>query len=373
MFASVKLHVRHTARSAGTSSFLRLLFPLTLVAGLGPLATGCRPAESPELSGWQIQFADTTAVIVAMSAIDPLTAWASGDGGFVLRTVNAGKTWEQYTVLDTLVRDYRDVHAFSRTEAVAVSIPRPERGIPGSAIFATADSGSTWRETLSHPAFLSCMDFWDNGYGFVAGDSYLRGDGEREIPILRTEDRGISWSAVPHDAKPVALYTAESGLSEGGYAASGTCAVARGEGLGWYGTTHSRVLRTADYGMTWTPFDTPIPDGIFSLVFVDDTTGFAFGRGDSTSRVNVAQTQDGGLTWSALAEDVLGGHIFGAAALSREHLVVVHPSASALSTDGGLTWRNIPSKDLWTVTFASPDAGWAGGRGGLDRARFVRR
>ena len=68
------------------------------------------------------------------------------------------------------------------------------------------------------------------------------------LRVLVTSDGGRTWRRVAANRLPAAL------PGEGGFAASGTCAVVRPNGRAWIATGNgprSRVLTTSDYGESW--------------------------------------------------------------------------------------------------------------------------
>ena len=95
------------------------------------------------------------------------------------------------------------------------------------------------------------MAFWDEKQGIALSDGV---DGI--FPILFTRN-GRTWGLLSEAASP------PSRPGEGSFAASGTCLVARGDKLAWFGTGaavtgNARVFRTTDEGRSWQCADTPI-------------------------------------------------------------------------------------------------------------------
>lgn len=353
----------------------RVLLGMALVSGCGVEASPEPAADTPaavlQAPGWEVQYRDSASLFIGLSVVDENVVWASGSGGRVARTTNGGATWNVIRVPGADSAQFRDVHAFSAQEAFVMSIPTPD-----SRIYRTTDGGATWTAVWSAgdpDIFMDCFSFWDRQRGFAMGDS--RGG---EFMLLKTEDGGRRWDRVDPDLVP------DARPNEGAFAASGTCAVTRAGGLGWFSTGASgvdaRVIRTTDYGETWSESVTPIPStdatsGIFSLVFRADDEGLAFGGNlsepDST-HADVAATEDGGVTWTMIGSTGLRGAVYGAAHVpgtATTTYVAVSPDGSAISRDGGRTWTRIDDGNAWTVGFHSPDAGWAAGQGHISRLR----
>ncbi len=355
---------------------MRALAPFSLVLFIA--LAGCQsdaPSEDESEDmvralvdpSWVVQLDAPDSLFVALSVVDEQTVWVAGQPGLVGRTADGGSTWTFFDGPwpDTLA--FRDVEAFSADEAFALSIGPG----PASRIYHTADGGATWTlqfENDDPNAFYDCFSFWDRQRGFVFSDSH-----EGAFTLRRTVDGGATWTLVDSANIP------EARPGEGSFASSGTCTAAQPGGLGWFGTAASgvdtRVIRTTDYGATWTEADTPIestaPDeGLASLAFFDPQHGVAFGGVGTRPMANVAVTRDGGATWEALGEGVLGGRVYGSSIVPgtpTPSLVAVSPTGSAYSIDGGETWAMIDSVEAWSVAFLRADVGWAGGRGHISR------
>jgi len=322
------------------------------------------------LQAWQVQHAEPGALYIGLHVVDSNVVWAAGTGGRVARTTNSGATWTVTVVPGADSLQFRDVHAFSATEAFVLSIGNGT----DSRIYQTRDGGATWRLSFQNEdtnAFYDCFSFWDRQRAFAFSDSH-----EGAFTLIRTDDGGASWRRINPSAVPPAR------PGEGGFAASGTCVVTRPGGLGWFATGASavdtRVIRTTDYGATWDEAVTPVTsrtsgEGITSLAFWDDHRGVAFGAtlaGADSTYANVILTTDGGATWTRAAGQALGGVVYGGSVVPdtpTPTLVAVGPSGTAWSADGGTTWRTFSTANTWSVMFLSPTVGWAVGRGHISR------
>lgn len=347
---------------------------LPLCALLVLFAAGCAPQDASEQQAplvsdtwepdWVPQTAGTTARFQAISAVDEQVVWASGTQGTYARSVNGGAAWEVAVVPGADTLQFRDLHAVSAETAYLLSSGTGA----ASRIYKTNDGGQDWAHIFTNPdadGFLDCFDFWDAERGLLYGDSV---DGK--VVLFTTMDGGVTWSRVPADALPDAL------PNEGGFAASGTCVIAKGEGHAWVGTgasgVASRVLITEDYGQTWDVVNTPLTSdtgtsGIFSLAFHDTENGVALGGDYSRTTepsAQVAVTSDGGRTWQLVGQPVMNGTVYGGTVVPgapTQTLVAVSPNGSEYSTDNGLSWTRIDTVDYWATTFVSPTVGWAVG------------
>jgi photosystem II stability/assembly factor-like uncharacterized protein len=307
--------------------------------------------------------------------------WAAGSGGTVLRTTDAGRTWQQVGPPGTTGLEFRDIEAFDAAHAVALTIGPGDQ----SRTFVTDNGGRTWAETFRNPdaaAFYDCLAFFDRRHGIAVSDPV---DGK--FRILSTADGGRHWNLVDPAGMPPALD------GEFAFAASGTCLVTAGRAhpgteawLATGGGATARVLRTRDRGVTWTATDTPVPSGpsagIYSLALRAHhgrpAQGIAVG-GDyavPTQAPNGAATsRDGGVTWTT-ATTPPGEYRSGVAWLAGAATgqwpagaapgvaVAVGPTGSDLSRDGGRTWQRFDTGSYDAVACTPDGACWATGEKG---------
>jgi len=332
------------------------------------LLVGCTPPTNrPELTT-TAQESGTSARLIGLHPVNEHIVWASGTDGTFVRTMDGGATWTAGTVPGADSLQFRDVHAVSADTAYLLSIGRG----PQSRIYKTTDGGESWSRKFTSPepeAFFDCMDFWDAEHGIAFSDAIDGG-----FYLITTSDGGETWTRVP----PEHLPPVQEG--EASFAASGTCLVTVGDSTAYVGTgavDTARVLRTTDRGRTWSAHPTPIAAGkpvagIASLTFRNTQYGAALGGvmavdnlPDSTV-ANVALTSDGGDTWSRAPSAPLPG-IFGGTyvpGLDPSPLVVAGPAGLAYSQDDGESWTTAADQSHWTVAFVGPQVGWAVGPDG---------
>jgi photosystem II stability/assembly factor-like uncharacterized protein len=315
-----------------------------------------------------VQQTGTSALLqaVSVSARDPRTVWISGHRGTYVTTTDAGTTWRAAVVPGRDSMQYRDVHAIDAQRAWLMSAGNG----PLSTILQTTDGGATWEQVFLNSdsaSFYDCMAFWDEGHGFAISDA-----SKGRMPILSTSDGRVwSLSSIP----------AQEG--EGAFAASGTCAVAQASGDAWIGTgvaAFPRVLHSADRGRTWTEARVPLAHGsdagVAGLAFRDRKHGVAVGGslGGSAQGPRVAQTKDGGRTWSVMADPPITGALYGAAyarVAGRDVVVAVGPGGAVFSRDDGASWMLLDPAPYWSVGFGQGGVGWlAGPRGRVVRVEW---
>ena len=333
---------------------------------------------SPVYAQWKILDIKTTINMRAVHAVSSNVCWIGGSRGTVLRSINSGKSWTTLKVPEGDSLDFRDIHAFDKNTAIAMSAGEAEKG--KAKIFRTENGGETWvlvYQTTQNGAFLDGIDFWDKDKGICLGDPI---DGR--LFIVTTEDNGKSWQELPFEKRPVA----QSG--EACFAASGTSVLTVGKGnvfIGTGGAKKARVFRSEDYGRSCNVSETQInagkTSGIFGLRFTSKNNGIAVG-GDyvktTDSTLNVLTTNDAGVTWklqsmtkpAGLKECVAIYHKTNATwngdtqiRADNYALVAVGPSGSSSSVDHGKTWRSIGKEPFHSVSFAGNVGFAVGGKG----------
>ena len=328
------------------------------------LATACaawtaRRDEPPVLTPQQ---SGTTALLIAVSAVNDDVVWIAGAGRTYLRTVNGGATWTvaQVPAPDAPHLQFRDVHGVDARTAYLLSIGSGR----DSRIFKTTDAGATWQTQFVNrdsSAFYDCFDFWSADSGVVVSDAV---GGEMIVRV--TTNGGASWGQVPPAALPRAIQ------GEGSFAASGTCIVTRPGGHAWIASNKGRVIHTPDYGRSWTAVRAPVSVsdsvGVVSVAFRDARHGVAFGGfGAEPDDTLIAATSDGGATWSVRPRPVMRGGVSGGAYVSarRRALLVAGFTGAAYSPDEGASWVPLDTANYWGIGMApSGRAGWITGRGG---------
>src|SRR5688572_4412255 len=182
---------RNPARSTVSTAASVAALVMTLLASAG-FTAGHAPS-------WELSPTGTTERPRGLSAVSGRTAWASGSGGVVLRTVDGGRTWSSVGPPDTADLQFRDIEAFDARRAVALSIGEGE----ASRVCRTVDAGRTWTETFRNTdpaAFYDCLAFLDQRRGLALSDPV-----GGKFRILSTVDGGRSWRVLPDAGMPAAL------------------------------------------------------------------------------------------------------------------------------------------------------------------------
>jgi len=217
---------------------------------------------------WMLPYSGTYYDLLAVGFFDDRVVVAAGDGGVLLRSVDAGETWERVAVADS---GYRSMSLLPSGVGYIAT---------GSGnILRSTDRGETWERVAKIPTLLyvgHAIRFVSAAVGVVVADSGR---------IYRTSDSGTTWSVVRADTSAFLGAVAFADTLNG--------VVCRRD--------DRTVLRTSDGGMTWWSVSSPDP-GIFplSVAMPDTSTILLVGEIDpSVSQgYTVARSVDGGRTWS---------------------------------------------------------------------------
>lgn len=96
-------------------------------------------SSAPQKSGVEAQ-------LRGLAVLDRTHAWASGEGGTVLRTRD-GERWEKLAVLGGKELDFRDLESLSAETVILMSARAGE----ASRIYRSTDSGTTWKLVHTNP------------------------------------------------------------------------------------------------------------------------------------------------------------------------------------------------------------------------------
>jgi len=210
--------------------------------------------------------------------------------------------------------------------------------------------------------FYDCMKFFDKLNGIAIGDPT-----DNCLSVLITRDGGESWGKINCKGLP------EIEDGEAAFSASNTNIAIVGENA-WVvtGGLKSRVFHTADMGLTWNVYTTPIiqgktTTGIYSVDFYNETQGIICG-GDYTNKfgnsANKAITNDGGKTWEVIAEDQAPNYVSCVQYVPNtkgKKVFAVSTNGIFYSNNSGRNWKKVSDKGFYTIRFASSNIAWLSG------------
>ncbi len=308
-------------------------------------------------STWVTQPIGTDTHLHMVRAINSSVAWAAGENGTWARTADGGVTWYANPVYTCTSCPISAMVAHDAESAVLASGGQPAR------IYVTGDGGRSWSlqfESGEHEMRIAAMAFFDVHRGFAISDPVAG-----RYVLLTTEDGGATWSEAGRDVLPHAAEGERISVVSG----SGAVAVSPSRALvATTGGGTGRLFLTEDGGKSWTAVATRLT-GLNGLAFASEKVGIAVGSG--RGRASAVKTTDGGRTWSEPFVIGLPGTKEGIAYVpgtNGRSLVVVGAAGSALSTDGGTSWKIMDRTGAHAVSFAGViDSGWKVGDAGLIR------
>lgn len=278
---------------------------------------------------------DKPTSIRGLSVVNNQVAWVSGSKGHVGISTNGGQTWVWRQVPGFEQSDFRDIEAFSATEAIIMSSGTP------AVILKTTDAGKSWKICYRNDDkayFLDGMDFYNSGRGLVMGDP-ING----KFLLLETKDAGTTWKEV--STAPAAI------KEEAAFAASGTSIIinkANQQVMMVTGGPVSRLLTSRDL-KSWNAQALPIAQGLntkgsFSVAEGGGRTvivGGDYVKNKKTDSVACSLSGKQGASGFQLAKQMPGGFQSGVAYLGKATFLATGTSGTNMSKDGGQTWTLI--------------------------------
>ena len=289
---------------------------------VGAAGTVLRTADAG--SSWQPQSVLTRTDLTDVSFCDEDHGMAVGDAGTVLRTDDGGETWQ--VSVTAAGEDHVAVvvaspsRAWILTTRVDPGVPDPGPKVTTSAVLRTDDGGDTWSELKTWPGVrLRDLSFATADNGWAVGAA----------AVYRTSDGGVSWQPVD-TGTPGADFEAVQART-----ADDIWMVADDE-----------IVHSGDGGSTWSrkSFWWYSSEPYASVAFTDALHGAIAGAfaPDETARESgvILTTDDGGVTWVGHYEmDYLEGTFTSVAFADADTLCCVGDSGTVVrSTDGGATW-----------------------------------
>jgi photosystem II stability/assembly factor-like uncharacterized protein len=271
--------------------------------------------------------------IRGLSIVDDKVAWVSGNNGTIGITTDGGKNWQWQQVKGFEKSDFRDIEAFSKSEAVIMSSGTP------ALILKTNNGGTNWRvnyQKADTSYFLDAMTFTDNLHGWVLGDPIAD-----KFLLLTTDDGGETWQPVKY--APIAL------KGEGAFAASGTCLSVSKLITIVTGGTSSRILTSTNNHLKWNSTVLPLTNGspsrgAFSVAYSNNQTIIVGGDyANNQKKDSVAYLLPKPNALYQKPKPLVGPAGFQSCIvyIKRGTFLSTGTSGSNITTDDGKTWRQI--------------------------------
>lgn len=314
---------------------------------------------------------------------DPIRVWAVGNGGLVLRSADAGRTWEgQFVRSGPPPLDGMDVNQDSPAQEYAPSnppvqqAPTPPDALRKGAGLRIPTEGRAWTGPSS-PRSIA-MSRGSSPDGRTANARLEARSGDRAW-VVASQPEAVPERSAPIDGKkpPDSRLSGRGGginpspkTPPGDPAAGEKNATtdrpghraANPEGPaslnavfftdtdhGWAAGDRGTILSSTDGGKTWQSQTSGVVENLEAIHFVDPMRGWAGGEG-----IALLSTTDGGRTWRRRPMRVRPVHAL--QFLDATTGWAGGPNGTVLKTeDGGATWINL----------------YTGLRGAIDSIRFV--
>jgi photosystem II stability/assembly factor-like uncharacterized protein len=283
---------------------------------------------------WFEQVANAPQGLFVVDAVTADIAWAAGDAGVVIRTVDSGANWELRSAPSG------DIRAMSARDAMNCVV-----GDATGRLYRTTDGGAHWALVATAVgSFINGIQFFDDLHGWAVGDPV----GGTWV-ILESADGGATW--LPSPGAPAA--GPGLGLS-GSYSWVGST-------IGAFGTGQWAIWRTTDGGASWNPITTDVRQ-VAGLVL--DESGIALAGGDLDA---LDRSTDAGATWNLIGSPTPARLLaFSRVEDSAEVWGLTQQNGHFRSADGGISWTPyaFPTNYLASdMDFVAGGNGWSVGRG----------
>ena len=259
-------------------------------------------------SQWFQQNSSTNNFILKVFFIDANIGWACGYNGTLLKTTNGGNAWTPLNSGTTI-------------NLLSVFFANPQQGWiavgDSGIILSTQNGGTNWqRQTSGVDVQLRDTKFSDANHGWICGDSGT---------IVHTSNGGINWIS-QNSQTTTYLWWIDFTDSLNGYVAGGR-----------YADNSTIFLKTTDGGITWvhqTP--TSAYSSLFSTDFINADTGWVVGRYGT-----ILKTTDGGNNWSSQSYgDLWFTDVY---FMNKDTGYVLNPGIGGkllTTTNGGNSWNS---------------------------------
>jgi photosystem II stability/assembly factor-like uncharacterized protein len=294
-----------------------------------------------DTSGWcylaPAPVADPLSGLVIDNATRTVTALGVTNGT-VMRSSDNGNSWS--VGWDATRYNWRDVAQPASGVLVATGyLPSGHFGI-----FRSVNGGTSWTTAYD----IGCCDgvegvaFADANVGVVVG-----------AKVWRTADGGATWAPV---SIPLTTLPAGGGLYRVAHAGNNVFVALAGVGT---------FLRSTDGGLTWARIATAGTDYLTDIAF----GGSGFGVAVQQLQTQVLRTSDYGATWTVVPVNLGSGGAAVAFADANTVVVMGQYSWFIRSTDGGSTWTDLDyslagGQNTWRMRFANASLGFAVGQYG---------
>jgi photosystem II stability/assembly factor-like uncharacterized protein len=306
-------------------------------------------AAATASASWQEEVVDPQS-LSAVSAVNSDVVWVGGAMGRVLLTEDGGVTWQVRSVPTNL--QVYCMWAFNEQVCVAAACS-PTQWPGPSQVWRTETGGVSWTQTATVANYTDGLHFFDDSHGWLLADP-----SGGVFTILLTSDGGRSWHSGP-SAPP-------GGPNDWAWMGSFTWV---GSSVCLFGTSEYNLWRTSNGGSSWQAVPVELGD-VYSVAVNANGIGYAGGGYYTPPTGNMIRSTDYGATWTSTEGPNSGAPIQCLRWIpGSNHLWAATQSCGVAntlrSTNEGVDWVVQPlgtrMSYVQRVDFADVNTGWAAG------------
>ena len=275
--------------------------------------------------------------IYAISFLNENIGYATGEYGVIFKTIDGGSTWQWASFQNGRIdgTSLYDIHFLDSNVGFAT-------GARGR-IIKTTDGGNTWTQNSPTYNNINKIHLFDSGIGYIQVGNIF----------FKTLNEGKDWPQVGtpnHYSYCSNFYFVNENI---GYSIGGGTTSISGD-----------VFKTTAGGITWNKLGIEVDEGLSSIFFINENTGFISG---GFNRKKTLKTIDGGITWQEVLTQEFGQIQFLNNQVGFAHRIGYSGGRMYKTTDGGNTWNiNIDvNENINSFHFLDENNGYFAGDNGL--------
>ncbi len=265
----------------------------------------------------------------------------SGSKGYILKSEDAGKTWQNIAPSAYSSTDFRGLQMLHSNTYIAMSSGPAEE--QKAFLIRSDNGGKTWQKTFDNTEkgiFYDAIAFKNKKTGYLLGDPL-----KNQAYFYKTKDGGKTWKKIEN------IPILES--NEASYAASNSNIIFHKKKL-WF-CTQNRIFYSKNKGKSWVVFKTPFENtnmkGIYGLGFNQTKNIMAVG-GDYNAKEEAIQFALGdkiGQKWDVGAEAIRLNASESIAILDDKKMLAVGTGGTYLSINKGKDWKKISATPFHVI------------------------
>jgi len=262
----------------------------------------------------------------------------------VLRSTDAGATWQMYPILQT--QNYKSMYFADANTGYILC----DSGV----VLKTTDSGNSWFFAYDLQSFKSHFIYFANSFTGYAITDYGFWT-ENGAKLFRTTNGASDWSIVIADST-IHLVSVCFPQNDTGYA------------MGYYGTVYAyaKIMRSVNRGISWDSLPQTFHFLTSGSYFYNAKIGFIFGSG--SNGISVYKTTNAGVIW---APQSYPDHYPSNLQFFDQNngMGVSFNNEIVKTSNGGTNWDRVANvnesnQGIYSMKFLNPTTGYFVGLGG---------